>query len=115
MVGTFGIACAVDPRTTIEGFYFKARVVGKDVHVVVVPDVARFYHGVLLKGVGIFGNFVVATDVGEGKNFELIAQNAADFVELVTVVRGEYYFHLQKFLLSFHRTLHHRHRLLSSG
>lgn len=65
MVGTFCVTCTMHPWTPTESVNLKTCVVGKDVHVVVVPDVAGFYHGILLERVGIFGDVVVAIDVGK--------------------------------------------------
>ena len=48
------------------------------------------------------GNVIVTADVGKRQHFESIAQNAADFFELVAIVRCENYFHLLILLLSFH-------------
>ena len=84
-----GITGREDAWGAIQSLYLEASVVGKDAHVVVVPDVLRLLHGVSLEGVGGLGNIDVAADVAQGLDVELFAEDAAYLVELMLVVGGE--------------------------
>jgi hypothetical protein len=56
----------MNTRSTVEGFYFKAGVIGKAVDAVVFPNVFGLLGGVALNGIGGFGKFFVTPDFLEG-------------------------------------------------
>ena len=66
VVCALGVARAVDSRLATQGIDLQSRIVGKAVVAIVVEDVLGFGETILLQRSPVFGNILVATDVGQG-------------------------------------------------
>ena len=64
VVAGAGISGAVNTRGAAESVYFEAGVIGNAVEAVALEHPLRFCKGVAFESVGVFGNVVVAADVG---------------------------------------------------
>lgn len=82
-------AGAVYAGGTSERFHLKARVVGKAVVAILFLDPQSLGEGIALKSIGILGNIVMASYVGKRQDFHPVAEDGADFRELMGVIGGE--------------------------
>ena len=83
-----GVAGGVHAGASVESNHFQTGVVGKNVKSVAFVDIAGFEKGVAFEGVGGFGDVVVAADVGQREDVEMVAYDGGDFLKFVGVVGG---------------------------
>lgn len=84
----------MDSRLATQGIDFQSRVVGKAVVAIVVEDILCLGEAIFLQRSPVFGNILVATDVGQGEELVALSQNLAQFAQLVRVVGCKNQFYL---------------------
>ena len=89
------IACGINPRTTVQRFDFKPRVVGETVDVIMVKHVLCFLQCISLQGIGSFRDLGTA-DFAQVFDMIIGTENGAYFLGFVQVVSGENNIHNDK-------------------
>ena len=63
VVGMLVVACRMHTRFAVKGIYFKPRVVGKAIQMIVVVDVMRLYACISFQCFGCFGYIHIAANI----------------------------------------------------
>ena len=61
-----GVAGAIDARSTIQGFYFEPRVIGKAVNMIVIIDISGFLQGILFQCLSCLRDIHITADIFQG-------------------------------------------------
>ena len=96
------ITGGIHSRSTVQGFHFQTRIIGKAVQTVVLIDIFRLLAGIPFQRVRRFGDVRMAIDVVQAEHLYPIAQYLAHLVELVRVVRckNQFSFHINSLSLT---------------
>lgn len=83
-------ACGVDSRSSVKSLDLKARIIGKAIEPVALPDVTRLDESIPLQGIGSLRDLLVTPDVSETDHLQTSREEGTNLLQLMSIIARKY-------------------------